>query len=76
MPGEDPEWVVVKVPEGYELGVADPLQPQQRQLALLLKPDVVPRSHDWIEGKLPELCSHLLVVVVEERHQLVNREQG
>ena len=35
-----------------------------------------PRSHDRIGEELPELCPHLLVVVVEEGRQLVNRERG
>ena len=44
MGGEDPERIIFEVPDGDELGVADPLQPRQRQLTLLLKPDVVPEK--------------------------------
>ena len=56
--------------------VTDPLEPPQSQLPLLLEADVVPGHHDRLRDELPELCPHLLVVMVQQLGHLLHGEAG
>ena len=63
---EDPQGVVVEVQYGDEALPADPGQPLQRHLPLLLQGHIVPRLEERVGEQLPELVPHVVVVMVEQ----------
>ena len=61
-----PQRVIVEVQDGDESLPADPGQPLQRQLPLLLQRHVIPRPEQRVREQQPELVPHIVVVVVEK----------
>ena len=61
-----PQRVIVEVQDGDESLPADPGQPLQRQLPLLLQSQVVPRLEQRVGQQRPKFVPHLVVVVVEQ----------
>ena len=64
--GKNLEWIVDKVKNRNESRVTNGLQPLQGQLPLLVKGEIIPGLVQILSKKLPELVSHLDVVMVKQ----------
>ena len=73
---KDSQWVVPEVLHRDKVVVTDPLKPPEGQVSLLLQGDVVPRHHHRLRDELPEVCPHLVVVMVEQGCHLRDGEAG